>query len=125
MLQRSRLSTAHVARLGRHQSSIIIWVRFTKKRAESMKIFATLLTIVAFVLAGCASPGETSGGLRAGQWSPVRTIGPDRYLIEGYDIEDALAGGTAHCSKVSKKLDAEKVIPHTQRDRATVTFVCR
>lgn len=85
---------------------------------------ATCLTALV-LMTGCASPGETTGGLRAGQWSPVRVIGPERYLIEGYDIEDALAGGNLYCAKLSKKFDSEKIIPHTQNERATVTFVCR
>jgi len=77
----------------------------------------------AATLAGCA-PGETPGRLNAGQWSPVRSIGQSAYLIEGWDTEDAIAGGTTYCSKLGKRFEAVNIVPHTQRERATITFKC-
>lgn len=90
-----------------------------------MKLITSSLVISAIFLGGCASPGEATGRLSAGQWSPVRTIGIDRHLIEAYDTEDALAGSTVHCTKTGKKLEVDSIVPHTQRDRATITFRCR
>lgn len=82
---------------------------------------------VAFVttlVTGCLTPGETTGRLSAGQWSPVRNIGQSAYLIEGYDTEDAIEGGTTYCNNLNKKFEAVSIVPHTQRSRATISFKC-
>ena len=77
-------------------------------------------------LLGCATPGETTGNmLRGGQWSPTRNVGQDKFLVEGYDTEDAITGATAYCVKRSKRFDAISIVPHSRNDRATITFTCR
>jgi len=82
------------------------------------------IVFAAMFLAGCATPGETTGGLAAGQWSPVRSVGQGTYLIQGWDTEDAITGGTKHCTKLGKRFEAVNIVPHTQRERATITFTC-
>jgi len=88
-----------------------------------LKIIATSAFVVTLIV-GCATPGETTGLLSAGQWSPVRVVGQSTYLIEGFDTEGAIAGGTSYCTKLGKQFEAANIVPHTQRDRATITFRC-
>jgi hypothetical protein len=88
-----------------------------------LKIIASSALVVTLIT-GCATPGETTGSLSAGQWSPTRVVGQNTYLIEGYDTEDAIAGGTASCTKLGKQFEAANIVPHTQRNRATITFRC-
>ena len=88
-----------------------------------LKIVAASAFVVTLI-AGCATPGETTGRLSAGQWSPIRVVGHSTYLIEGYDTEDAISGGTAYCTKFGKQFESTNIVPHTQRDRATITFRC-
>lgn len=90
-----------------------------------IRFFKFVLPIAAFALSGCASTGETTGFLLPGQWLPPQVIGQDRFIIEGYDTKDAVAGGTAYCAKVSKSFEAENIVPHTKTDRATITFKCK
>lgn len=85
------------------------------------KLSGILLVVL---ISGCASPGETSGGLASGQWTPVRDVGVNKFLIEGYNTEDAIAGGTVYCSKMSKKFDALTIVPSDSRRRSTITFTC-
>ncbi len=88
-----------------------------------LKIIASSAFVITLIT-GCATPGETIGRLYDGQWSPTRVVGQNTYLIEGYDTEDAIAGGTAYSTKLGKQFEAANIVPHTQRDRATITFRC-
>lgn len=96
-----------------------------------MKAFSTTLIFVAMTFTGCAQTapaitGESTVGLWwSGQWRPARTIGADRYLVEGYDTDSALAGGAAHCAKTNRKIEVNQIVPHTSYDPATITFTCR
>ena len=77
-------------------------------------------------VAGCATPGEnTSGRLQGYQYTPVQEMGNNVFWIQGYDTEDALTGGKAHCSKVGGSFLMIEMIPHTQGERATLTFKCK
>jgi hypothetical protein len=92
-------------------------------KSIQVKVSLTLLLVIS--LLGCATPGETTGNLRGGQWSPTRNVGQDKFLVEGYDTEDAIAGATEHCVRRSKRFDAISIVPHSRNDRATITFTCR
>lgn len=92
-----------------------------------MRIMLTFLIVVAFFMSSCVGGrnGETAGSLLPYQYTPVTSIGSDRFLIQGYDTEDALTGARTYCVKQGNKFNAESIVPHTQRERATVTFTCR
>ncbi len=93
-----------------------------------MRIMLTILILVASFMSSCTPAPytrETSGRLYSNQYTPVTTIGSDRFLIQGYNTEDALDGAKVYCNKQGKKFNAESIVPHTQRERATVTFTCR
>jgi len=83
-----------------------------------------LFIAIAAVLGGCATPGETDGALREGQWNPVQQIGADKFIVEGYNTQDAVKGGSAHCDKKGRVFDTLSILPATARDRATITFRC-
>jgi hypothetical protein len=91
-------------------------------------MFSTLekytVILVALILSGCATPGETEGSLREGQWNPVQTIGMGKFIVEGYNTQDAVKGGTVFCEKAGKVFDTLNILPATARDRATITFRC-
>lgn len=82
------------------------------------------LPIAALALSGCTVTGPTSAAF-PNQWSPPQDIGQDRFIVEGYDTSAAIAGGKDHCAKMSKRFEAEEIVPHTRTVRATITFRCR
>ena len=72
-----------------------------------------------------STPGtSTSGRLGAYQYTPVQDMGNNTFWIQGYDSEDAITGAKSHCSKVNGKFMMVEMIPHTQKERATLTFKC-
>lgn len=83
-----------------------------------------MLSLVCSV-AGCEAPGEnTSGRLSGYQYTPVQDMGNNTFWIQGYDTEDAITGANAHCAKLRGRFRLVEMIPHTQRERATLTFSC-
>jgi hypothetical protein len=90
-----------------------------------MGIKSVFLSIpIIILLTGC-DPGPTnSSRLVTGQWTTPQKISADSYLVEGYDTQDALKGGRAQCQSMGKEFDLKELTPHTQRNRATVTFRC-
>ena len=88
-----------------------------------MKKFLGIL--VSGLLLGCAvEPGESTGGLRMYQYTPVEKRVGDSYWIQGWDSEDAITGAKAHCSKVGGSFAMVKLRPNTDTKRATLTFKC-
>ena len=86
------------------------------------KYFTMLLVLI---LSSCApTPGEKPGRLGAYQYSPVQSMGQGTFFLQGYDTEDALTGANLHCSKMGGQFNLIQMIPHTQRERASVTFKC-
>ena len=84
------------------------------------------IVVLGLLIGGCATPGEnTSGRLEGYQYTPVQNMGNGVYWIQGYDTEDALTGGKAHCSKVGGSFLMVEMMPHTQTERATLTFKCQ
>ena len=104
----------------RHQADNRKHERLTYLKGDIMILsFRFALPIAVYALSGCSTAALP------GQWSPTQVIGQDRYIIEGYETKDAIAGGTAYCTKMSKSFEAENVVPHTRTDRATITFRCK
>lgn len=90
-----------------------------------MNLKSVLIILVGFtVFAGCA-PGQTTGKLAAGQWSPPMSLGGGKYMIQGWDTEDAINGANSFCRNQYKSLYTENVTPHTRRERASITFSCK
>ena len=54
----------------------------------------------------------------------MQDVGNNVFWLQGYDSEDALTGARAHCSKLGGTFKMKEMVPHTRKDRATVTFEC-
>ena len=74
-------------------------------------------------LTGCLA-GETTGKLAGGQWTAPMSLGGGKYLIQGYDTEDAITGANSYCSRQGKSISTDSIVPHTRSERASVTFSC-
>jgi hypothetical protein len=87
-----------------------------------MKKFFCLFALS--VLSGCLEPGESTGRLGSYQYTPVQNMGNGLLWLQGYDSEDAITGARAHCSTIGGSFKMVEMVPHTQKDRATLTFRC-
>lgn len=76
------------------------------------------LVLSATLLTGCATP------LLPGQWQTVQIVGQSTYLVEGYDTESAIKGGTEYCNKSGKIFEISNIVPHTRNELATIIFRC-
>ncbi len=89
-----------------------------------MKMLFLFITL-SVIISGCAPGQVTSGPIQAGQWRPAMSIGNGRYVISGWDTQDAISGGNATCNKIGRSFVAENIVPNTRRDSATITFRCQ
>jgi len=83
-----------------------------------------ILLLASGFITGCSGAGETTTRLSAYQYTPVQDVGNNVFWLQGYDSEDALTGARAHCSKLGGTFKMKEMVPHTRKDRATVTFEC-
>jgi hypothetical protein len=94
-----------------------------------MRALSLLLLSVISVFSGCASrPGQVAPGtvsIQPGQWTTPQEIGQGRYVVQGWDTEDAINGAKSFCLAKKLGLESLNVQTHTARERATVIFVCR
>jgi hypothetical protein len=63
-------------------------------------------------------------GACASKISEVSPVGPDTYLVRGFNTEDAARGANEHCAKLQKKLLVTNITPSTSESRATFIFRC-
>lgn len=85
----------------------------------------TLLAMAVALVAGCAGPGESKTGIiGVGQWSPAQPIGPDRFMVQGFETRDAVKGATEFCARSDRMISTERIETHTEREIATVLFRC-
>jgi len=89
---------------------------------NSNKFISILLVVSA--ITGCASGPTENARIYSGQWTSAQSIGPDTFLVEGYDTQDALNGARNQCAKMNRQFTMLQLTPHTSRTRATITFRC-
>ena len=83
------------------------------------------VVLMAIIVSACAPGMVTSGPIQAGQWRPPVAIGNGRYVLSGWDTEDAVNGGKATCAELGRMFVAENIVPSTRREASTVTFHCQ
>ena len=91
-----------------------------------MRSFHKVVLVAICISVSACAPGEVgSGPIQAGQWRPPISIGNGRYVLSGWDTEDAVNGGKATCAQIGRSFVAESIVPSTRREAATVTFHCQ
>lgn len=54
----------------------------------------------------------------------VMDVGGGKFYVEASRTSKAIAVAQSHCAKLGKKMNSQRIVPHTMDDDAAVTFIC-
>jgi len=82
---------------------------------KSIKLFSSLFLLP---LAACVTnpPAPNSRS--------VMDVGGGKFYVQASQTHHAIAVAQSYCSQRGKKMNSQRIVPHTNDEDAAITFIC-